>query len=400
MKMFTNRPGRFFSIVAFFTLAMFLLAACGSDPTATPRPTNTPGPTATPTPTLAPGETPQPTPTATRVPPTATPTQGPPYYEGKTIRITVGFSPGGGFDTFTRLVARHLPKHIPGNPSVIVTNRPGAGSLVAANTVFAKQPGDGLDIAMFNYSVNLQAVLGDEAALFDPGEYNWLADMSSNDPTVIYVRGDHPTVKSLEDWQNASEDLVFAATGPGSGSNTDPRFMGWIGLPTKVILGYGGSSDAFLAVFNGEADARTNTISSSRAAYADQIEDGTIIPIVTMSRNEKFGDLGNDGYGNPIPVITDILTTDEQRGMYGFQVAKSGHLRVFALPPGTPDAIVDMVRRAFDATVEDPEYITEADRQGVFTSYATGEEVASDVAKLSDAPQWQLDLYKEFLTPQ
>ena len=397
MKKLKNRPGSFLSIVAFLTLAIFLLAAC-SDPT--PTPTSPPANTATPTPTLAPGETPQPTPTATRIPPTPTATQGPPFYEGKTIRITLGFSPGGGFDTFTRLFATHLPDHIPGNPDVIVTNRPGAGSLVAANVVYSKAPGTGLDIAMFNYAVNLQAVLGDEAATFDPGEYIWLGDVSANDPIVIYVRGDHPTIKSLEDWQNSSEDLIFAATGPGSGSNTDPRFLGWAGLPTKVILGYGGSSDAFLALFNGEADARTNTISSSRAAYAGQIEDGLMIPIATMSRNPVFGDLGNDGYGNPIPVVSDILTTDEQRAMYAFQVAKSGHLRVFALPPGTPPELVEIMRNAFDATVEDPAYIAAAERASQFTSYATGEQVAADVLLLADAPQWQLDLYNTFLIPE
>jgi len=401
MRNIVKRPGLLISMFALLTMVMVLFAACGSDPTPTPVPAKAPAAAAAaPEPTATPKPAPAP-----KAAPKAPAKPAKPHYEGKTIRITVGFSPGGGFDTFTRLVSRHIGRHIPGNPDVIVTNRPGAGSLVTANTVYAKQDGSGLNIAMFNYAVNLQAVLGDKSALFKPGEYHWLADMSSNDPTVVYVRGDH-AIKSADDWMNSSEPLIFAATGPGSGSNTDPRFLGWAGLPTKVTLGYGGSSDAFLAVFNGEADARTNTISSSRSAYSEQIEDGMIVPILAMKPNPVFGDLGKDGYGNALPTAVEIIKKMKKSNekeileMYEFQTAKSGHLRVFAAPPKTPPALVEQLRVAFDKAVEDPKYKEEAKRLGVFTSYATGKQVAEDVKTLADAPKWKLDLYTKFLTPQ
>ncbi len=122
-----------------------------------------------------------------------------PFYKGKLVRIVVGYSPGGGFDTFSRLLARHLKRHIPGNPNIIVQNMPGAGSMIAANRVYAMQPSDGLTIVNFHYSVAMQSFVGDPAVKFDPSKYHWLGEPSIGAlPRVLYVRTDLP-IRTLDD---------------------------------------------------------------------------------------------------------------------------------------------------------------------------------------------------------
>lgn len=137
------------------------------------------------------------------------------FYEGKTVKIIVGLSPGGGFDTFARILARHLPLHIPGKPKFIVQNMPGAGSLVAANRVYAEQPGDGLTIVNFATGIVMQSLLGDPAAKFDPLKFMYLGDPSLPAlPRVLWVRGDLP-IRTLAELKNRKEPLAVGATGVG-----------------------------------------------------------------------------------------------------------------------------------------------------------------------------------------
>ncbi len=387
MKKLKNRPGRFLSIIAFFALAMFLLAAC-SDPTPTTSPpTNTPEPTAT----LAPGETPQPT--ATPVP-TATPTQGPPFYDGKTVRITVGFSPGGGFDSFARVLARHLGDNIPGNPNIIVQNQPGAGSLIAANSVYAKQPGTGLEMVEYNFSINLQAILGEEAAKFDPGKYLWLGDMSSGDANFMWIRGDHPTIKTMDDWKQTGEELVFGASGAGSGTNINPSLLQELGFNAKIILGYGGSADSILAMQRGEVDSTSLTRGSAEGAYRQLIDDGTIVPFVNM-------DLAQDpAFGAPLdaPRAIDFATNTFQEELARFISSASSNLRTFAFPPGTPDELVAIMRQAFADTVVDPEFIRESSLLGQTPLFADGATVQEAAGNLANASPEVLAKYKAWLS--
>ena len=312
------------------------------------------------------------------------------FYEGKSIRLVVGYTPGGGFDTFARLVARHLPRHIPGNPTIIVQNMPGAGSLMAANWVYERQPADGLTMVTFHFNMVTQSFV-DPAVRFDPSKYIWLGEPSVGGlPQVLWVRSDLP-IYSLDDLKKSKQPLTSGSTGVGTSPALVGEFLKSLGLPVQTIHGYKGSSDIMAALERKELDARITTQDTMMTIYRRFVEGNQVRPILSM---------GSDPRVKPLPGIAtleDIEMTPNQRRLADFLISSFSVLRLYALPPGTPAGRVEILRGAFMNALQDPKMISEAERQGVNISPLTGRQIEDIVKKMSDTPVEVLEQYKKLL---
>lgn len=314
-----------------------------------------------------------------------------PFYKGKTIRIVVGYSPGGGFDTFSRLVGRHLGSHLPGNPSVIVVNMPGAASMVAANRVYAMQPGDGLTIVVFSFGVITDVVTRPEAAKFDVRKFIWLGDPTLGAvPEVVWVRSDLP-IKSLDDFRNYKTPLASGLTGRGSPATAANQFLASVGYPLKAVHGYRGTANVMAAMERGEVDVRIMSQSNMQTIYRRYIENGLVRPVLA---------LGEDPRVKPIPGVAtfkDMNLDPKQQRIADFLVGTWKLLRLFAIPPGTPPDRVAALRKAFADTLNSPKLLEQAKRQKVIVSPASHETIGKTIAGLYQAPPDLLARYKELL---
>ena len=299
------------------------------------------------------------------------------FYKGKMIRIVVGYNPGGGFDTFARLFARHFGRYLPGQPKVIVQNMPGAGSLMAANRVYAMQPGDGLTIVTFNFSMVIQSLVGDTAVTFDPLKYIWLGDPTFGSlPEVLYVRADLP-IHTLEDLKKRKEPLALGATRKGSASGAAAEFLASIGIPVRNVYGYSGSSPTMLALERKEVDGRIIGQSAMQMSFSRFIDEGIVRPILA---------LGSDHRLKPLPgvaTLEDLKLTPDQRKLAEFMTASWSMTRLYAVPPGTPPLRVRVLREAFLNSLANPQFIKDADRLGVVIAPIFGREIEDEATKLS-----------------
>ena len=190
------------------------------------------------------------------------------FFKGKTIRIVVGFPPGGGFDTFSRVLARHLPRYIPGKPSTIVQNMPGGASMAAANRVYAMQPGDGLTMVAMIYGAAFQYFTGDPKVKFDPTKYIWLGEPTVGSvPTTLFVRTDL-NIRNLEDLKKRKKPIFLGGSARSSLAGIGSHYLESIGLPVKPVLGYAGSAPVFAAIERKEVDGR---ISSQETGDGDLV---------------------------------------------------------------------------------------------------------------------------------
>ena len=313
------------------------------------------------------------------------------FYKGKTIRIIVGYSPGGGFDTFSRLLGRYLSRHMPGNPSVLVMNMPGAGSKSAANRVYAMQPGNGLTVVVFNAGSVVDGVVGDSSVRFDPRKFIWLGDPAIGSlPEVLWVRSDLP-VKNFEDFKNLKKPLHAGSTGRGSASTAATLFLRHLGYPIKAIMGYRGTANVMAAMERKELDARVMSQQTMQGNYRRYIKSGLVRPILSLGEEPRL---------KPIPGIAtlkDLNLNAEQQRIADFFISTMKLLRLFALPPGTPPDRVATLRKAFMDTLNDPELLKHAERQNLVISPASPETIEKTVADLYGAPPELLAKYKEIV---
>lgn len=315
-----------------------------------------------------------------------------PFYKGKTIRIVVGYSPGGGFDTFSRLVGRYLSAHIPGNPSVIVVNMPGAGSKAAANRIYAMQPGDGRTIVAFNAGSLVDAVVGDSSIKFDPRKYIWITDPAIGSlPEVLWVRSDLP-VKTFDDFKNSKKILHAGSTGLGSASTAATLFLRYLGYPLKAVMGYRGTSNVMAALERKELDARVMSQQTMQGNYRRYLKAGLVRPILSMGEEPRLKPIQG------IATLKDLHLDAEQQRMADFLIGTWKLLRLFAVPPGTPPDRVAILRKGFMGALNSPELLKHAERQNLVISPAAPQDIEKTVAGLYAAPKELLDKYKEIVS--
>lgn len=308
------------------------------------------------------------------------------FYNEKTIELLIGYSPGGGYDTYARTLARHMPEHIPGNPEIIVKNVPGAGSLVLMNQLANTLPKDGTVFATIGRGLAFEPLFGNKKARFDSTKVNWLGSLNSE--TGLNVAWHESDVQSWKDLR--TNTLTVGATGSGSDSNVFPRiFSKVLGFKFNVISGYPGLNDILLATERGEVEGPGSwSYSSAKSKHPDWIKEDGKVNILFQTALKKHPDLPD------VPLVIDIAETKKQRNVLKLLLARQTMGRPYVAPAGVPDDRVAILRRAMAATAKDPDFIAEANKQGLGVVFVSGEEIQDIVAEAYQYPDDVVEVIK------
>lgn len=279
------------------------------------------------------------------------------FYRGKTVRIIVGFSAGGGYDQYSRLIARHISRYIPGNPAVIVDNMPGAGSIVAANHTFNAAPKDGTVVGNISGPIVLEQLFGTPAVQFDMAKFRYLAVPVSE--TYLMIVTKKPGVARFEELLGPKGKQVSIGAIPGSTVEHAPILArDVLGANLKVVSGYKGTADVRLAIDSGEVDGFFNTWTSSKVTSFDKVKSGEWLVLAQLSE-KPIKDLIIPN----VPTITQIAKTDEQRLIMKYGTSTPNDFgKVYVLPPGTPADRAMALENAFVKVFRDKELIADANK--------------------------------------
>ena len=294
------------------------------------------------------------------------------FFEGKTVTLVIGAS-GGSLEIASRIVARHLGKHIPGNPNVVVQNTTGAAHLVATNHVYNVAKPDGLTLLAANPTVGIAQLTRVDAARFDLRRFQWLGS-SGADGVALSVRADLP-YKTWDELRKADRELVVGTTGPGSNAHDFPLLLKeFAGAKFKLVSGYPANADILLAVERKEVDVWAAFATTIKLA-ADR---GAVRPLVR-------GRVAIAGY-EQLPVDEDLATSPVGKAIMGIRAAPLAIGRAFAAPPATPADRVRLLRDAFAKAVKDPDFVGEAKKARIEVGYISAEEVAKMFQSLLEQP--------------
>ncbi len=305
------------------------------------------------------------------------------FYKTHPVNMVVGFGPGGGYDLYARVLAKYLGGHIPGKPSVIVQNMEGAGSVRAANYVYATAPKDGTAIAAVNQNMPMYALLGGQSAQFDARKLVWLGSMGGSNG-LVYTWRTSP-VKTIDDAKRIEAKL--GGTGTNSDSHIFPTMLNHLlGTKFKVINGYaGGSKEVHLALERGEVEGRGgNSWSSLSSSNREWIADKKLNFLVQIGfQREK--DLPD------VPLLQDLVKTEREKQIVDLVSLPTVLGYAHWVAPEVPADRVAALRQAYDETMADPDFLAETKRLDMTIKPASGADVAALVKRVSDAPQLVLD---------
>ena len=297
------------------------------------------------------------------------------FYEGKTIRFVVGFTAGGGYDLYTRTLGRHLGKHIAGNPTVIVDNMPGAGSMISANYTFKAAKPDGLTIGHFIGGLFLQQILGKPGIEFDAGQFEYVGVPGQDN----FIIGVHKStgITDVEKWLASKQVIKFGGVASGSGSDDVPNVLkATIGLPLQLVSGYKGTADVRLAFNSGEVAGVSNSWESTKSTWRKELDSGELIPVLqaTIKPHPELSKL---------PMAITFAKTDEAKKLITTVARVHGaSVRPYALPPKTPKDRVQILRKAFMDTMKDPEFLAEAKKANLDINPEDGATLESNVKEI------------------
>jgi tripartite-type tricarboxylate transporter receptor subunit TctC len=315
------------------------------------------------------------------------------FYKGKTIRFIVGYAPGGGYDTYTRAIARHIGKYIPGNPAAVVENMEGAGSLLAANYIFNKADPDGLTVGNFNSGMVTQQALGSRGVRFDARKFGWIGAPVIGFPACM-VMG-FTGLKTLEEVMKSSHTLKFGATRAGASSHDLPNIMNALmGTQFNVIAGYKGTGPIRVALQRREIDALCSGWESMRVtarALLDARGDDKLIPFIVHGKSQ-------DDEVRGLPQFTKVIKGEENLAAFRAWVNQYDFQRPLMLPPNTPKERLQVLRTGLQKTLTDPEFLAEAKKSKMLIDNVTGEDIERSVEEmLSISPAIKKKL--QFLVP-
>jgi tripartite-type tricarboxylate transporter receptor subunit TctC len=286
------------------------------------------------------------------------------FYRGKTLTMLVATSPGGDYDLRARLLARHMGRHIPGEPQIVARNMPGAVGLQAANWLATQAPRDGTVLHAIMQNMSAHQALGGAKVEFDTRKFFWIGN-TTDSPNV--VNSWHTTgIRTIQDVM--TRELVVGAPGTATPSVVYPKAMNaLVGTKFKIVSGYPGGNDVNLAMERGEVGGRgSNSWASWKATKPHWLAEKKIFILVQigLKRHPELAD---------IPLMTELARNEDDRKVLEFLSADTGITRAFVTTPDTPRERVEALRRAFDATMKDPLFLAEAEKAGMDISPATGE---------------------------
>lgn len=302
-----------------------------------------------------------------------------PYYEGKIVRIVSGSEPGGGYDRMSRLIAKHLPKYIPGKPTLIVENMPGAGSIVAANYIYNVAKPDGLTIGAPQRGIPFAQITKAEGVKFDVTKFSWIGSPSV-EATAFVIRSDLP-YKTIEELQKAKDVVHVAAAGPGTTDTQYPFLLKeFLGLNLKNVV-YSSGSAGMLAIERKEADGKAGSYSTFRAPL-----DRGLVRLIIRGR------ISEPGIEN-LPIDEEVTT--HKIGKQIMAMRSSGDLigRPYLAPPGTSPELMSILRDAFTKAMKDTELLEEAKKAGFNIHYVSADECMKTFQEVFSKPE---EIVKEF----
>jgi tripartite-type tricarboxylate transporter receptor subunit TctC len=297
------------------------------------------------------------------------------FYRGKTVRLVVGFTPGGGYDVYARALARHYGRHIPGNPTVVVQNMPGAASLKSVQYLTAGAPADGTSIVTFNPGLITQSLTAPDKVPVKFLDYAWLGNVSE-DFRVCFTWN----ATGIRTWQDflARDRLVFGNTGVGTSAYIDDRILSELfGAKLQAVMGYPGSADKRVAIERRELDGDCGSWTS---LPEDWLRDKKITLLIRFS--EKLA----PGMPTDLPYAGDLLTDPKKKQVFALLTAGAVVGRPYIAPRGVAADRLAALRTAFDATMKDPEFLAEAEKQRLLVTPMTGAEVEAFIKALYRTP--------------
>jgi tripartite-type tricarboxylate transporter receptor subunit TctC len=313
-----------------------------------------------------------------------------PFYEGKSIRLIVGFSAGGGFDTYSRLIGRHLGRHIPGNPAIVVENMTGAASLVAANHVYNVAKPDGLTILNFHGNQVINQVIGKPGIEFDARKFEYIGIPTQDNVACAFAKSSGVT--NYDALRNAKTPVKVGGVAPGDTTyNTAKLLQAALNLPIQLVAGYKGTAEVKLAAESGEVAGGCWQWESIKSIWRQGLDAGNVA-VVLQVNTKTHPELPK------VPNAVDYAPNENSKQLLKY----GGHdpaaiTRPYALGPGTPKDRVQLLRKAFVETMKDPEFLADAKKSRLDTQPLTGEEVEKIVGQLFNIDAKVVSQLKEIL---
>ncbi|MPZ75788.1 MAG: hypothetical protein GEU77_04635 [Deltaproteobacteria bacterium] len=320
------------------------------------------------------------------------PAQAQDFFKGKTIRFIVGYSPGGSFDLYTRVIARHFSKHVPGNPTTYVENMTGAGGIIAANHLYNIAKPDGLTVGAWAAPLVLQQVMGNEATKFDARKFGYLGVPSPYDTVCTF--NDKSGVANMNDWINAKRPMKISAIGPGTSTSDIPKLLKTaLNLPLDVLDGYKGGAGARIAVESGEVDGYCGSWQTVETVWRSAYETGKIHAVLQAS-------LASHPRYKKVPLAIDYAKTDLARQLVTVADSAHGAQFPYTVPPGMAKDRLELLQKAFVDTLKDPELLAEAKKSKLDIEVIDGPTIAKKLGGLFELKPDVVAKLKEVLLPK
>jgi tripartite-type tricarboxylate transporter receptor subunit TctC len=300
------------------------------------------------------------------------------FYTGKTVNLVIGYAPGGGYDLYARTLGRHMARHIPGNPNIIVQNMPGAGSLKAANFLYTIAPKDGTTFGGFSRGAPIDPLLGrGEGVQYDPAKFNWIGSIS-NEVGVCAFRS-LAGIKSWADMQ--TKPFIIGSTGAGADADVFPTVLRkMFKLPMKVVAGYGSAAEIVIAIKRAEVDGRCGWSWSSLVSWNRDMWESKQLDIVLQLATQKLEELPD------VPLVTEVTKDPDQQTALKLIMSRQTMARPYVAPPGVPAERLAALRAAFDTTMKDPAFLADAKRQDLEVRPVTGIEAEVLIKDIYSTP--------------
>lgn len=297
------------------------------------------------------------------------------FYKGKQIKIVITTNAGGDYDQWARLIIRYMGKYIPGAPTFIPQNMPGAGGIIATNFLYIQAPKDGTTIGMIGRNLPYQALMKEDNIRFDPTKFGYIGSPELTN-RVCVARGDAPVKRAQDLFE---KELLVGGAGAGTAVSMTPTLLSnLLGMKLKLVEGYGGSNNVMLALERGEVQGICQTISSIRNTKPGWIEDGRLKILFNTERQPIPG--------VDAPSVFEFVKTEEQRRILALYTSSVELGRPMVVPPDVPPERLAILRKAFVETLADKELKSEAERQGLELGVVTGEDLTGLIADLMSTP--------------